>query len=57
MVRSVLEALEEDYMNIDMDTWDPEVAKAMPFKPHNRELHHAECRAQRGSSSSRSPFS
>jgi hypothetical protein len=35
--RSLLEKLERDYCNIDVDSLDAAVAKAMPFKPHNRE--------------------
>jgi hypothetical protein len=35
--RSLLEKLEQDYCNIDVDSLDAAVAKAMPFKPHNRE--------------------
>jgi hypothetical protein len=33
--RSALHKLEEGF-NIDVDSIDPNVAKAMPFKPHNR---------------------
>ncbi|RSH89675.1 hypothetical protein EHS25_002226 [Saitozyma podzolica] len=34
--RSLLEKLEQDYCNIDVDSLDAAVAKAMPFKPHNQ---------------------
>lgn len=35
--RSLLHKLEEAF-NIDVDGIDPSAAKAMPFKPHNRQL-------------------
>lgn len=34
--RSLLHKLEEGF-NIDVDSIDPSAAKAMPFKPHNRD--------------------
>jgi hypothetical protein len=33
---SLLHKLEEGF-NIDVDSIDPSAAKAMPFKPHNRD--------------------
>lgn len=38
MSRTLLEAI-EDIVNVDVDAVDPAVAKAIPFKPHNRMIH------------------
>jgi transaldolase len=45
--RSLLEKLEQDYCNIDVDSLDAAVAKAMPFKPHNREWQSSRARQGR----------